>query len=195
LIDKLSKQPEVEQWGICKTIGSARYKDTALAVRYEDKNQMNLAGRPAVDGRLPEAENEIMVEQPFMQYLNLPEKPGQTLTLDLGDGTEQSYVVTGVLQSKNSSRSFSVFVSNAYVTAHSSGNPTYDFRFRIANGNEEDMAALKTQIKDFLIGQGVKENKIFYSSNYFDMKGFQSRDNSALYILGLLLVFAWLLWL
>lgn len=190
LTDDLSGQPEVEQWGISKTIGSARYKDTALTILYEDENQIKLARRPAIDGHLPIKETEIMVEKPFLLYLNLPEKTGQTITMDLGDGEKRDYTVTGILQTDNSSRSFTVFVSRAYIAAHSSGIPTFDFRFRFANGNEKDMDALKAQIKEYLLKQGVPENKIYYSSNYFDMVGFQSSDNTMLYLVGLLLVIA-----
>lgn len=190
MIDVLSQQPEVEQWGVSKSISTARYQDTALTVLYEDENQIRLAGRPDIDGRLPETEAEIMVELPFLQYLNLPAVTGQSVQLDMGDGRKQDYTVTGILLSENTSRSFTIFTSKAYAVKRASPVPTFDFRFRIAGSNEENMDALKGQIKEFLLKQGVPEDKIFYSSNYFDMVGFQSSDNTMLYLVGLLLVIA-----
>ncbi len=190
LIDTISEQPEVEQWGVAKTIGAIRYRDTSLTVLYEDENQIRLAGRPDIDGRLPEAETEIMVELPFLQYLNLPAVTGQLIQLDMGDGIKRDYMVTGILRSDNTSRSFTIFTSKAYAVTRSSSIPTFDFRFRLTGGNEENMDTLKDQIKGFLLKQGVPEDKIFYSSNYFDMVGFQSSDNTMLYLVGFLLVFA-----
>lgn len=190
MIDVLSEQPEVEQWGVSKSISTARYQDTALTVLYEDENQIRLAGRPDIDGRLPETEAEIMVELPFLQYLNLPAVTGQSVQLDMGDGRKQDYTVTGILLSENTSRSFTIFTSKAYAVKRASPVPTFDFRFRIAGSNEENMNALKGQLKEFLLKQGVPEDKIFYSSNYFNMVGFQSSDNTMLYLVGLLLVIA-----
>lgn len=38
----LSTQPEIEQWGLSKDFGSARYQDSTLVVEYADKGWMML---------------------------------------------------------------------------------------------------------------------------------------------------------
>ncbi|MDD4495526.1 MAG: hypothetical protein PHV32_14515 [Eubacteriales bacterium] len=190
LINTLSESPKVEQWGVAKRIGLIRYQDANLSVLYEDENQMKLAKRPPIEGSLPEKETEIMVEQAFLEYLNLPQTTGQTISLDLGDGVKQEYTITGILQRDNASRSFMVFLSRAYVIAHSPEKPVFDFRFRFTDDNSENMDGLKNQIKDFLLANDVPEDKIFYSSNYFDMIDLQASGRIMLYIVGALLVIA-----
>lgn len=199
-IERLSKSPEIEQWGVSRMVGSTRYEDAVMSVLYEDANQLKLARRPEPQGRLPETADEIMVEASFLRYKNLPLKTGQTLTIDLGDGVTRGYTVSGIVDRENSSRAYLLWVSKAFVQeqAKTAANPdtapgaepAFDFRFRLANGNEDDMEALKEQIRTFLLGQGADENKIFYSSNYFEMKDFQGNDNTALYVIGLLVVIA-----
>ena len=62
-IEHLSTQPEIEQWGLSKDFGSARYQDSTLAVEYADKGWMKLGKRPSYVGNFPEKEQEIIVEQ------------------------------------------------------------------------------------------------------------------------------------
>lgn len=190
LIDQLSQRPEVEQWGVSKTMGSARYQDTVLSVSYEDQHQMKLARRPDYEGTLPQTAQEIMVERDFLRYLQLPEKTGQILTMDLGDGVQRDYTVTAILNTENSSRMFNLFVSRAYVEEHADGEPVFDFRIRLADGDEEDMDHLKEQIADFFVSQGVDQDRIFYSSNYFDMQDFHTRDTTEVYVVSLMVVLA-----
>lgn len=190
LIHTLSESPKVEQWGVAKRIGFIRYQDTNLSVLYEDENQMKLAKRPPIEGNLPEKETEIMVEQDFLEYFNLPQSAGQTLLLDLGDGVKQEYTITGIMQNDNDSRSFMVLLSKAYVIAHSPEKPVFEFRFRFADDNTENKDVLKNQIRDFLLANGVPEDKIFYSSNYFGMIDVQESGRIVLYVVGALLLIA-----
>ena len=65
-IEHLSTQPEIEQWGLSKDFGSARYQDSTLVVGYADKGWMKLGKKPSYVGNFPEKEQEIIVEQAFL---------------------------------------------------------------------------------------------------------------------------------
>ena len=77
----LSTQPEIEQWGLSKDFGSARYQDSTLVVEYADKGWMILGKKPSYVGNFPEKEQEIIVEHAFLDYFGLPQEPGQTIRL------------------------------------------------------------------------------------------------------------------
>ena len=172
-IEHLSTQPEIEQWGLSKDFGSARYQDSTLAVEYADKGWMKLGKRPSYVGNFPEKEQEIIVEQAFLDYFGLPQEIGQTIRLNLGNG-DQDYIISGILQKENNSRMFSVIVSKAFLEAQAKGEPLYEFRFRFVDADRTDMDALKSDIAAFLADHNIPENRIFYSSNYFDIRSFQS---------------------
>lgn len=174
-ITHLSTQPEIEQWGLSQNFGTARYQDSNLVVEYADEGWMVLGKKPSYVGTLPQAENEILVEQAFLDYFNLPQELGQKICLNLGTG-EQEYIVSGILQAENTSRMFSVIVSRAFLEAQADGAPLFEFRFRFEGINRADLDALKADIAAFLTENGISENRVFYSSNYFDMRGFQSNS-------------------
>jgi len=189
MIHVLSKSPEVEQWGVSQPMGVVRYQDANLSIIYKDNNQLKLEKAPPIEGNLPEKETEIVVERDFLEYFNLPLSTGQKILLDLGDGIKREYTITGIIQSENASRYFTVLISRQYVVAHSPESHIFEFRFRLANKTGES-SILKEQIKDFLLSKGVPEEKIFYSSNYFDMVELHTSDGILLFFVGAFLVMA-----
>ena len=174
-IDSLTAQTEIEQWGLSQNFGTARYQDSNLSIEYADDGWMVLGKKPSYIGTLPQAENEILVEQAFLNYFGLPQKTGQTIRLNLGNG-EQDYTISGILQHENSSRIFSVIVSRDFLVAQAKNEPLFEFRFRFVGADRSDMDSLKADIAAFLADNNIPEERIFYSSNYFDMQGVQSKS-------------------
>lgn len=174
-IDRLSVQPEIEQWGLSQNFGTTRYQDCNLTVEYADESWMVLGKKPSYIGTFPQAENEILVERAFLDYFELPQETGQTIRLNLGNG-EQDYIVSGILQRENTSRIFSVIVSRTFLEMQAEGEPLFEFRFRFVDADRSDMSELKTNIASFLAANNIPENRVFYSSNYFDMQGFHSNS-------------------
>lgn len=184
-VDSLAAQPEVERWGLSSTFPLSRYQDSVLSVLYADTNWMALGNKPAVEGQMPQGEHEILVESAFLDYFHLPHETGQQIKLDLGRG-EQTYMVTGILQTENLSRMFEIIVSKAFVTAYSDGTPEFEFRMCYRGGEQMDSDHLKEDILTFLAAQEVPEQDIFFSSDYFNMEGF--RNNAGGYALPAALV-------
>lgn len=187
-IDQLITQPEVEQYGLSFDFGSCRYEDSILSVNYEDENWVKLNGRE-YRGTLPETEHEIWVERAFLEYFKLPQKTGQLIRLDLGGGPAD-YTVTGVIEKENPSRVFEAVVSRDYLAARADGEPLFDFRMRYLGGDQKDLERLKQLIADFFMKNGIDQNEIFYSSNYFDMAAFTSGATSYVVPVSLLILVA-----
>lgn len=155
-ITHLSTQPEIEQWGLSQDFGTARYQDSNLIVEYADESWMVLGKKPSYVGTFPQAENEILVERAFLDYFGLPQKPGQIIRMNLGNG-EQEYTISGILQAENTSRMFSVIVSRAFLEAQADGEPLFEFRFRFEGANRADLDALKADIAAFLTENDIPE--------------------------------------
>ncbi len=186
-IDRLCAQPEVERYGVSQGFGTCRYEDAVLSVNYSDPNWMELGKKPEVTGALPEKENEILMERAFLSYFGLPQETGQTLRLNL-DGQEREYTVTGILQAENSSRYFQMEVSRPYADARMGDHPLYEFRFRYRGADQIELHALKEEIAAFLTRNGISDDRVFYSSNYFDLEGFRATKLGAFYPIGLLIL-------
>ena len=174
MIDRLAANPKVEKFGLSQDYGTSRYEDSVLSVEYADENWMELGKKPPYTGEMPRRADEILVERAFLEYFHLPVETGQKIHMNLGMG-EQDYTVTGIMDAENTSRYFMLIVSREFVEEMAQGEPLFEFRLRFVGADKSpDMDQLKADIAEFLAGEGVLEDQIFYSSNYFDMQGFRA---------------------
>ena len=127
-----------EKWGYTAEAGSVRHKDSVLNVSFVNSKMIDLMGYGEIIGTYPQAENELCVDQAFFDYYDLPAEVGQTLSLNLGSG-EKPYTITGILESENSSRIFTVWISEDSVDIAGHKAP-YELRFCFAGsqGMEPD---------------------------------------------------------
>ena len=168
-IRELRERPEVEASGRKKGLCTPRIKDYTLNVEYADQSAASLLTYGNITGSWPEAEEEVAVEEAYLEHLGLPAVPGQILPLDLGDGSVRDYTVSGVLMGENETRVYKVIVSEAYMQTVFDGNPRYDMYIRLKDTENDNMEILKDKVRAFAAANGVAENKVFYSSTYFSL--------------------------
>jgi putative ABC transport system permease protein len=161
---RLADTGRFEKWGCTIEVGTARHEDSVLQVSYVSPEMIDLMGYGEITGAYPQGENELCVERAFFRYFGLPEEVGQTVVLDLDDG-ERSYTVTGILETENISRIFTVWISESAVEPESS----YELRFRFAGSQGMEPAQLRADIEQFFAEMGIPEDHTFYSSSYFGM--------------------------
>ena len=163
-VTRLVDAGKFEKWGCTVEAGTARHEDSVLQVSYVSPEMIDLMGYGEITGPYPQAENELCVERTFFRYFGLPEEVGQTIVLDLGNG-ETSYTVTGILETENISRIFTVWISESAVEPES----PYELRFRFAGSQGMEPAKLRADIEQFFTEMGIPEDRTFYSSSYFGM--------------------------
>ena len=168
-IRKLQEQPEVEASGMKKNLYTARIRDYTVDVEYADPSAASLLTYGKVLGSWPEKEKEIVVEEAYLKHLGLPVEPGQKVTVDLGDGSEQEYMVSGILLGDNETRVYRIVVSKDYVNSVYGENTGYEINIRLKDTEKDNMDTLKAKIQAFAAANGVEENKVFYSSTYFSL--------------------------
>nr|WP_308625608.1 FtsX-like permease family protein [uncultured Eisenbergiella sp.] len=168
-IRNLQKQPEVEASGVKKNLYTARIRDYTVDVEYSDPSAASLLTYGKVLGSWPEKEKEIVVEEAYLKHLGLPVEPGQKVTVDLGEGSEREYMVSGILLGDNETRVYRIVVSKDYVNSVYGENTGYDINIRLKDTEKDNMQTLKAKIQAFADANGVAENKVFYSSTYFSL--------------------------
>ncbi len=161
---RLADTGAFEKWGCTIEVGTARHEDGVLQISFVSPEMIGLMGYGRITGAYPQAENELCVERAFFRYFGLPEEIGQTIVLDLGNG-EKSYTVTGILETENISRIFTVWISESAVEPES----PYELRFRFAGSQSMELDQLRADIEQFFAEMGIPEEQTFYSSNYFGM--------------------------
>lgn len=188
VLKQIRNDVRIEKSGLSLQLSSFRSGESTVTVLYEDQGNMELLREPALDGKLPEKENEIALERSYLQMLGLPATLGQTVTLDLGNG-EADYIVSGVLGDDNSSKAYHIVISKAYAEKASQAVPDYELKIRLADSDNMDMELLKSEILALAVKYGTSENQVFFSSNYFAMIE-DGGSSSALIIAALFIVIA-----
>lgn len=85
-IQRLAAAGRFEKWGYTAGSASVRYKYSNLSVSFVDPGMIDLMGYGRVTGAYPQEAYELCVERSFLEYYELPDQLGQTITLDLGRG-------------------------------------------------------------------------------------------------------------
>ena len=184
-VTRLADAGKFEKWGYTADAGSVRYQDSALNVSFVSPEMIDLMGYGEVIGAYPQGERELCVERAFFRYFNLPAEVGQTVTLDLGSG-EMPYTVTGILESENSSRIFTIWIAESAIDTGSRPAP-YELRFRFAGSQGMEPGQLRLEIEGFFREMGIPEERTFYSSNYFDMVDLYLGSGLEVYVLAVLI--------
>lgn len=188
VLEQIRNDVQIEKSGLSLQLSSFRNGESTVTVLYEDQGNMELLREPALDGKLPEKENEIALEHSYLQMLGFPATVGQTIILDLGNG-EADYIVSGVLGDDNSSKAYNIVTSKAYAEKVSQAAPDYELKVRLADSDNMDMELLKSEILALAVKYGASENQVFFSSNYFAMIE-DGGSSSALIIAALFIVIA-----
>ena len=168
VFEKLEHNNQIESVGKEAAMGTSRINDYALDVYYRDQNALELKGVTDLLGKMPEAENEIIVEQSYLEHLGLPVQLDQTVTLDMPFGKNQTYHVCGIIQSSNASRIYQVIVSDGLYSRYEKAN-CYDLLVRVKNTENMDSETLKLLINEIAEQSGVPEQYVMYSSTYFGL--------------------------
>ena len=156
-----------------------------MNVSFVSPEMIDLMGYGKIAGAYPQAENELCIERSFFGYFNLPAEIGQTVTLNLGGG-ENLYTVTGILESENSSRIFTVWIPEIAVDTGIHQAP-YELRFRFEGSQVMEPERLRTDIERFFTEMGIPADRTFYSSNYFGMMDLYLGSGMEIYALSVLI--------
>jgi ABC-type antimicrobial peptide transport system permease subunit len=181
-VARLVDAGKFEKWGCTIEAGTARHEDSVLQISYVSPEMIDLMGYGEITGAYPQGENELCVERAFFRYFGLPEEAGQTVVLDLDDG-EKAYTVTGILETENDSRIFTVWIPEAAVEPKS----PYELRFRFAGSQGMEPAQLQADIERFFAEMGIPEDRTFYSSSYFGMVDLYLGNGMEVYAAALLI--------
>ena len=184
-VTRLVDTGRFEKWGYTADAGSVRHEDSVLNVSFVSPEMIDLMGYGKIIGAYPQAENELCIERSFFSYFNLPAEIGQTVMLNLGGG-ENRYIVTGILESENSSRIFTVWIPETAVDTGIHQTP-YELRFRFEGSQVMEPERLRADIERFFSEMEIPADRTFYSSSYFGMVDLYLGSGMEIYVLSVLI--------
>ncbi len=96
---KLSDDVRVDLCGFTAFIGSVKSGNDRLNISYCNNDALILNGLSVDQGKMPEKENEILIEQEYLIRQKINAKIGDTIRLpDPNNGQKKSFLITGYLK-------------------------------------------------------------------------------------------------
>lgn len=151
--------------GFSYLLGMIDYGEYKVTVRSMDETLMQLAKYPAINGKLPETENEVAVTQAFLDRKDLSIGIGDTIQLSL-TGNEQSYTVCGILPVTDSN--YAIYVTPDFVKEYADSPLHIAYIYAIGtDALSED--GLKSYIQGLAGEWGIELRDVSFSSYYFSL--------------------------
>ncbi len=151
--------------GFSYLMGMIDYGEYKVTVRSMDENLMQLAKYPAIDGRLPETENEAAVTQAFLDRKGLSSGIGDTIRLRL-TGDEQDYTVCGILPVTESN--YAIYVTPSFVK-NNAERPVYSAYIHAKGTDALSEEGIKQYIRELAGEWGIELRDIDFSGYYFSL--------------------------
>ena len=184
-VTKLTSHHLVERYGLRNDLGYIAADDTRIAMLYMDAQAVEMYKLELLEGRLPEAENEIVVSREILEALSLSGEIGDTVTIpyqvyrngDLDFIQKKDFVICGFLpntETNKEQKSYTSLVAKAFLKEEiPSDQIGYRFLFQIDTENANDTEKIERNIKQLaeqfdITEQDYRINEDYLWANYVD---------------------------
>lgn len=182
---KLSSHHMLECFGLRNDLGYIAVDDANIAMMYMDTQAVEMYKLKLSEGRLPEAENEIVLSRGILEELSLSGEIGDTVTISyqvyrngsLDFIQKKDFVICGFLPDTEESKeqkSYTALVSKAFLKEEIPSNEiVYRFLFQIDTEYANDTEKIEESIQQLAEQFGISEqdyriNEDYLWANYVD---------------------------
>lgn len=182
---KLASHHLVERYGLRSDLGYVASDDANIAMMYMDAQAIDMNKAELAEGRLPEAENEIVLSKGLLNELSLPGKIGDTVTIpyqiyrngSLDFTQERDFEICGFLpdmEMSEENKNFTVLVSEAFLKEEIPADQIgYRFLFQIDTSSAKNTDKIEESIRQLAEQFHISEedysiNDDFLWANYVD---------------------------
>lgn len=186
-LNELRAQKEVEWMGEYTALGFSYQDDIQLMIAYGDKNYFKKEVNQPIEGHIPKAKDEVMLEEGYLKHCKLNCRPGDVVQLDLtGLGTKKSYILSGITKSdETEQQSYSAYVSKPLAQSIADetlgGHLQITAYMRIAT-DDIDSSVLMEQARNIAIPLGIDAEQIYLTDYCYIMAGGSMGEEGVLFI-------------
>lgn len=199
---KLSAHHSVARWGLRSDVGYMADEDADISMMYMDTEGLDLYHMELSEGRLPEAENEIVVSKGILREISQTGELGDTIMVPyqiLRDGgldyiQEKAFVICGFVadtETNEQQKAYSAFVSKDFLEKEVPKEQIlYRFLFQVHAEDAATTETLEWKINQ-LAGQfGIPEQSVRINEDYLWANYVDPSFVSAIVIIMLIVVAA-----
>lgn len=128
--ESIQSEEQVVLTGLTASIGSSKVGNSCLNISYSNSDALTLNGLTVTDGKMPESENEILIEKDYLDYLGMNVGIGDTISIFMPDmQQEMSFILSGYLKTAASDTDrilYAAIVSEQYFMTHNGWEVYYE---------------------------------------------------------------------
>lgn len=168
VVRELQQDRAFSKVGASKWIDDFSAIDYSVTTEYQDANYISGMGK-IVEGRMPENNNEVLLDVFYAKRLNT--KIGETVTLKI-QGQESRYTVTGLIKDIKSiqtdTEQYSVIVAKSFLRDNSEAmDSTYDASVNFPNGTRLTTEEISQKMSDIRQRYHLNEENVVPGRGYF----------------------------
>ena len=97
--DNIRSEEQVQLTGLTASLGSSKVGNTRLNISYANSDALVLNGLSVKEGKMPELENEILIEKEYLLHLGMDAGIGDTISIFMPDTQEKTeFMISGYLE-------------------------------------------------------------------------------------------------
>ncbi|HOM02999.1 MAG TPA: FtsX-like permease family protein [Acetivibrio sp.] len=184
--EKLAVHHSVARWGLRGDAGYIAAGDADISMIYLDAEGFDMYHMKLIEGRLPEAENEIVVSKGILEELSKSGQIGDTVKIPYQvyrDGgldfiEEKDFVICGFIADTDTNtqqKKYSAFISKSFLKNEiPPAQISYRFLFQVATEDTATTREIESRVNKLAEQFGISEqsvliNKDFLMANYVDL--------------------------
>ncbi|MCI8482981.1 MAG: ABC transporter permease [Lachnospiraceae bacterium] len=145
-------------------------------------------------GKLPETENEVAVQDVMLKKMNVPLALGSSVTFSFYDGNRETFTVSGILKGSDGTKQFPLFFSESYGKNGSQlKDAPYEVYAKLHGAKTMSPEACKEVM--YLIGKdaGIEREYVNPSKSFLDSLSFDMQSAMLYGLVGMVILLAGIL--
>ena len=167
---ELYHQDEIAWVGEFSNVFSEQVNHSTVDFTYANADMLKSQSM-SYSGNLPTAEDEILVQESFLDSLGYSNELGQTIQIPFSDGTAHDFKLTGILNMKSGDIGrYTAIVSKELVKQQYGNNAVMDYYIGLKdaqNMSEEEAASYADTLAQQL---EISDDQFIVRSTYFNLK-------------------------
>ncbi|GMQ64812.1 ABC transporter permease [Vallitalea maricola] len=189
-IDFIQKQAQLGEYAF---VGKSIVDKNYISIEYKDPmlQKLNLIDIDLIEGKVPEAENEIMLDKEAIELLGYSPKIGEHIKLDYiieDKHCETEFILVGITQARENFKLKGIYFAGVSLTFLENHVKKEDLRFTAYIRFNEKLSITEINAKFSQIIENINVDKKYLRVNEFYLNTKVVEPSSALFVIVIILI-------
>ena len=165
--ENLARDNEQLEIGLASSLEIKTVNDYKLTFTYMDENLLRMGKLPSLQGQMPQAANEVVVESAYLAHIGSNAQVRDSILFAV-NGMQGDYTISGILPSETDARSYTVIISQALLSERAP-SALYSVYLRLKDSDDWDSRDISWVLSEIASNNGIAEDDLIFSPTYFSL--------------------------